>query len=266
MTTSAPASSSLPSSGASGPHVSLPGIGPSDRVLFVGDVHGCFDELQELVSLSGVTVGVDWIILTGDLVAKGPKSLETLRWVQQTQRVLSVRGNHDQHLISAVDKLSQSLAAEQPSGAEAASSDPRRHSWIAPRLSASERRWLSELPLSLSLPGLSPPHVVVHAGLVPGVALQQQSAFDLLNIRNVLPDGGGSKRKSEGVNWVERWTGPELVVFGHCAARGLQQPASGLALGLDTGCCYGNKLSGFLLPERRLLQVTARETYTAPDE
>ena len=77
----------------------------------------------------------------------------------------------------------------------------------------------------------------------------------MLTIRSIKADGTPSKRV-DGEPWASLWPGPELVVFGHDAVRGLQMYEH--AVGLDTGCVYGGRLSGYLLPERRLVQVDAR--------
>ena len=242
-------------------HAALPDVLPTSRVLFVGDVHGCYEELQELIALSGVQVGVDTIVLTGDLIAKGPAPFDVLRFVQSTAHVHSVMGNHERHAVTAILRNQ-----DQPLQSVVPPYDQRPHEHVAAALSPADRQWLASLPLSISLPSLQPPHVVVHAGLVPGVALSEQKPIDVMNMRNLTADGAGTKSKKEGVNWVERWYGPEVVIFGHAAARGLQRPEGGWALGLDTGCCYGKQLTGWLLPERRLLQVRAKRVYQQPDE
>ena len=255
-------------------HDTLADIQPHHRVLFVGDVHGCFDELQALIAEAGVTAGTDYILLAGDLINKGPKPLELIEWLRTTPRAYSVLGNHDHHVIKAM----QRQAANQLSHAtQHFTYDAQPHDYIAAHLTPEQQHYYLSLPLTIRLPCLHPPHLLVHAGLVPGVPLDRQLPFDLMNIRNVLDDGSGSKKKTDGVNWVQRYGGEEgTIVFGHCAARGVQlvEKSSGgsggggemLCVGLDSGCCYGKELSGWLLPDKRLVQVKAYRMYAKPDD
>lgn len=64
------------------------------RIIFVGDVHGCFDELQELLEIAQRDPARDTVVLLGDMVRKGPKSVEVVRWARENG-ALAVRGNHD---------------------------------------------------------------------------------------------------------------------------------------------------------------------------
>ncbi|MCW8333219.1 bis(5'-nucleosyl)-tetraphosphatase (symmetrical) ApaH [Vibrio paucivorans] len=67
----------------------------------VGDIQGCFDELQLLLQKANFNKQTDTLWLAGDLVARGPKSLETLRFVKQLGNSAKVvLGNHDLHLIA----------------------------------------------------------------------------------------------------------------------------------------------------------------------
>lgn len=205
------------------------------RTLLIGDVHGCLDELRTLIARAALGAE-DRVVLLGDLVAKGPDSLGVVDYVRD-QGFEAIMGNHEAHVLGAWDG---------------------EHAEIKEGLGPLGLAWIAALPLTLRLPEHNV--IAVHAGLVPGVPLERQLRENLLTMRSLREDGTGSKRVREGVPWAERWTGPEHVVYGHDAIRGLQQRA--LATGIDTGCAYGRQLTALLLPDWELLTVPARRAYT----
>ena len=215
------------------------------RALVVGDVHGCADELDALLQQERPEPGE--LYLVGDLVAKGPDSAGVLSMVRE-RGARSVRGNHDQHVL----KLWAARDADRPL-------PPAKleHVGLVHRLSRSDLEWLGSLPLWLRLPAFGA--LIVHAGLVPGIPLEEQDPDLLLNLRTLREDGTGSRKHDAGVLWGSRYSGPELVVFGHHARRGLQLHPH--AVGLDTGCVYGGRLSALWLPEHRVVSVPARRAY-----
>ena len=219
------------------------------RTLVVGDVHGCAQELEDLLEACAYASG-DQLILVGDLVAKGPDSRGVLALVRKL-RARAVRGNHDHAVLRWHDPIAHGSApARGP-----------HHLQIARQLSAEDWRVLTQLPLFLRVPEHQA--VVVHGGLVPGIPLEEQSADLLMNMRTLRPDGSGSRRAEDGDLWGMHWPGPELVVFGHHATAGLQRHPH--AIGLDTGCVYGGKLTAYIFPEDRLVSVPAREVHAPID-
>jgi diadenosine tetraphosphatase ApaH/serine/threonine PP2A family protein phosphatase len=219
---------------------------PADeRVIYVGDIHGCIDEFQALLRVLRVSKS-DALVLVGDLVAKGPDS----QAVVQAARELgaqAVRGNHDQRVLD--------YKKAPPSGPIKA-----HHLQVLDTLSDAEFAWLDALPYAIRMPAQNV--LVVHAGVVPSLPLAEQNPRDVITMRALKPDGTASTRASEGVLWATKWHGPEEIVFGHDAVRGLQHHPH--AIGLDTGCCYGRDLTAYLLPERRLVSVRAKNVYNTP--
>mgnify|MGYP001812815746 FL=1 len=219
------------------------------RTLIVGDLHGCREELEDLLDESGWERG-DQLVAVGDLVAKGPDSQGVIRLLQDIGG-RAVRGNHDQHCLRWWDakRSGEPLPKLRPS-----------HQAVAEVLEESDWIWLAGRPLWLELPEHDA--LVVHAGLLPALPLEEQDPYDLMNMRSILDDGTASRSYEEGTPWAALWPGPRLVVFGHDAVRGLQTRRH--AIGLDTGCVYGGWLTGLWLPERDLVSVPARAAYTEP--
>jgi hypothetical protein len=216
------------------------------RTIIVGDVHGCADELQLLLRRCGHAKG-DRVVLAGDLVAKGPDSQGVVQFARENG-VLAVLGNHDAFAL-----------AHRHEGHKQSHQD--RRSYIA-TLRAEDWEYLQALPLYLRLGPAKPGEhdtLVVHAGLAPGVPLDQQKREHMLSLRSIADTGEPTSRLLLHFPWAARWPGPEKVVFGHDAVRGLQQWPH--ALGLDTGCVYGRLLTALILPEGELVQLAALRRY-----
>ncbi|PTL83430.1 metallophosphoesterase [Vitiosangium sp. GDMCC 1.1324] len=214
------------------------------RTLFIGDVHGCAEELDALLRECGYRQG-DRVVLVGDLVAKGPDSAGVVRRARE-QGMLAVRGNHDEHVL-------RWHAGKMPEGKKL----KPEHKQVLKTLEDEDWAYLESRPLHLHLPELNVR--VVHGGLVPGVPLEEQKPELMLNLRSITPDGEPSKKVDDGVPWASLWKGPELVIFGHDALRGVQQYP--YAIGLDSGCVYGQRLTAYVLPEGHFYSVKAKRAY-----
>ena len=130
----------------------------------------------------------------GDLVNKGPKSFETVRFVRE-QGFYSVRGNHDDSTLAAYYRVGR-YRGDGPL--------PAAYAYVE-KFNEADVRWLTELPYSLSIPHLRA--LVVHAGVVPGLPLESQTAAHMTRIRSVLHKEVGGVLFFEHSDGVLGWIG-----------------------------------------------------------
>ena len=227
------------------------------KLLFIGDVHGCFDELIQLLSDTKALQNDTVIIFVGDMVNKGPKNMEVLRFlVQHSSRFYAVKGNHELAVLREYERWHHKPNYKLP----------RKYKWVQ-CMDALDYSYLKGLPYTLDIPLHN--IIVVHAGMVPGKTLLEQKDSDLVKMRNVARTESGYSAKeltNEGLPWALLWKGPRKVIFGHDAVRGLQFHK--MAIGLDTGCLYGKHLTGMLLSEDKKMKffsVKAQHVYVKPD-
>lgn len=246
------------------------------RVIAIGDVHGCIDELQALLRKCDYRPG-DLIIFLGDLVSKGPDSLSVVQMARELGAI-GVRGNHDFEVIRWHQAIKSGMCdfCRNYDGIFAFNIcrvlisyaqihiigvDPpvigSEHYQIASTLSKADLRWMYSLPWYLSSKELNA--LFVHAGFVSGIRLGKQNPRLMMNMRSILPDGTVTSKFFNNWPWARLWDGPQTVLFGHDADRGLQQYEH--AIGLDTGCVYGGRLTACILPEKRLISVSAKKEY-----
>ena len=240
-------------------HVTLNDDLVGDKAVFIiGDVHGCFDELMELMQIARTVERNILFVLVGDLVNKGPKSVEVLQLLRSLGKdAWAVRGNHDEGSLREVRSMRSSSDYNLP----------KRYSWIK-GLSDEDIDYLSELPYTISIP--SHKALIVHAGIVPGLPLEQQELNSLTNMRNIIEPNHmfsyrlvPTNKTDKGKCWASFWLGPDHVYFGHDARRKFQEHP--FATGLDTGCVYGGCLTGVFTNGKKLT-VPAKTCHKDPDE
>ena len=209
------------------------------KTIVVGDIHGCFDELCDLLTVIKLQ-NQDRVIAVGDLVVKGPKSAEVLDLFMSDRRFSSVIGNHDRKLRQRWRGEPVQLTKEQRKTLE--------------ELEVHRDRYFEYLRLLHYTIDLGS-HLVVHAGVRPGVPLGRQMASDLTEIRTM----GADPTRRKGVPWFDVYRGPKTVLFGHWPAK--KPRRAEYAIGLDTACVYGGRLTAFIIETGEFVSVTAHGKY-----
>lgn len=209
------------------------------RTIVVGDLHGCYDELMDL--LDKVSFGSeDRLICVGDLITKGPKNREVLDRFMTDPQFTSVIGNHDLALRRRWNGEKFKLKASQKPTHKELKKDKERY---VP--------FLNSLPFTIDLGT----HLVVHAGLRPGLEFHSQTTEDMTELRSL----GEDRASRKGTPWYDVYDGEKIVLFGHWPS---QEPRRGKkAIGLDTGCVYGGQLTAYIVETGELTSVPARQVY-----
>jgi bis(5'-nucleosyl)-tetraphosphatase (symmetrical) len=214
----------------------------SKRTIIVGDVHGCYAELAQLLRAANVAPRHDRVIFIGDLINKGPNSHRVWE-IFESVGAEAIMGNHEWSMLQVLDgdehrheKYRRDL--ERDFGASLS------------RFVRAVRHW----PLWLELED----YMLVHAGVVPDRHPRDTDPWILTTIRTW--DGIGTDLLCpDNPPWFDLYTGVKPVVFGHWAALGGLRRQN--AIGLDTGCVYGGMLTAYILPDERFVRVRAREPY-----
>lgn len=261
----------------------------------IGDVQGCFDELLALLEKLPYRPDADRLWFVGDLVNRGPKSLETLRFVRGLgDRAVTVLGNHDLHLLT------------QYEGLERRREDDTMEEVLAASDAGALMGWLRSRPLMHCEDG----YAMVHAGLLPQWSVEKSlslarevehvlAAADyrqfLENMYGSLPDrwsdslrgwdrlrvivnamtrmrfctpDGKMDFRAKGreappgtIAWFDARPREEpYLVCGHWSALGIKLTPKLAAL--DSGCVWGGALSALRLEDRSLYQVACARRRT----
>ena len=245
----------------------------------IGDIHGCWQTLQRLLEKIRWDPSADELWLVGDLVNRGPASVEVLRWaVANDDHITAVMGNHDLHLLSRADGFRLARAEDRLDEVLGAADREQLLGWLR------RRPFLHRGPRT----------VMVHAGLWPGWSVREAQAVALAasdSVGRVLPRLNATPKPvwASGLDGDERlaaaaavftllrtvrtdgrpmfgFTGPPAeapdgcrpwfetsraildgwkVIFGHWAMLGFKN--GGNAVCLDSGCVYGGNLTALPL-------------------
>lgn len=229
------------------------------RTIVVGDIHGCIDEFNELIKTVSYNKESDRIILLGDLIDRGPDSAAVVRRARELN-LECVMGNHEHKFLkwfrshgSSVDVYSK-----LPHYSEFSDADINYIMRMSSYVKLSEHNT-----------------IVVHAGLRGGIPLINQSKDDLMYIRYMDADhkfislkkiNKLGKAATGALFWTEFWTGPESIIYGHNVNNyenpSIEEVSPGImCYGLDTGCCFGGKLTAMIVESKEIIQIQAKRAY-----
>ena len=236
--------------------------GPFD---IVGDVHGCGDELGELLARLGYAVGEDGVArhplgrrlaFVGDLVDRGPRVVEVLRLVMATAEAglaLCVPGNHDDKLLRRLRGRAVHVTHGLERSLEQLAAAP-------PEFVARAADFIEGLPSHLVLDGGR--LVVAHAGMrrdLQGRDSRRVRDFALFGEATGELDAHGLPVR---LDWAAKYHGRALVVYGHTP---VAEPRwRNNTVDVDTGCVFGGRLTALRWPEREVVSVPARAQYAVP--
>jgi serine/threonine protein phosphatase 1 len=213
------------------------------RLIAVGDIHGCHHEFSDLLGELDLQGG-DRLVLLGDLVNRGPDSRKVIDLARATGAT-SLLGNHELRLLKFRKTGDRKYMKEH---------DVETFDSLRPE----DWAYLEAMTLTFEEPELNT--VFVHGGFLPGEPWQKQPAEVVTRIQ-VVEDGKPRKRADapDAPAWADLWGGPPFVVYGHTPRPEVYRLK--WSIGIDTGCVLGGHLTAYILPERRILQVKARQRY-----
>ena len=235
----------------------------TDPIDFIGDIHGCADELLDLLVDTG-HANPDTrrpqahpegrrVVFLGDLTDRGPKNLETLQIVREMESfgALRVLGNHD-------DKLARWMIGRKVS----------LHGSITDTIAELQHLSGEELVELGEWVGSAQHHLILDGGRVIAAhaGIDEEHQGRATNGAKAMALYGKIAGKCEETgfsilaDWAADYGGEAVVVHGHVV-----YPELNNVVAIDTGCVFGGKLTAYHWPERTFSYAPARATYYTPE-
>ncbi|MEM9445290.1 MAG: polynucleotide kinase-phosphatase [Verrucomicrobiota bacterium] len=237
--------------------------GPFD---IIGDIHGCFDELMELVVELGYQPNGDGIyehkenrklVFLGDLVDRGPKTPEVVQFVKQmveAEKALCVPGNHDIKFMRKMKGKNVQIIHGLGATLEQFEAYDKEHEGYS-KIAA---EFMDSLVSHYVLDDGN--LVVAHAGMkeaFQGRGSGKVREFALYGETTGETDEFGLPVR---YNWAAEYRGQAMVVYGHTPVPDPEWLNRTICI--DTGCVFGGKLTALRYPEREFVSVPAKQTYS----
>lgn len=206
------------------------------REIIIGDIHGCYDEFLELLKKIQPQEE-DQIIALGDIVDRGPKSVELYQYFKNTPNARIIMGNHERKHLRGILSYSQEIVKLQFGALY-----PEFREWLADK----EYYYESEHA------------IIVHASLVDGIPLEEQRE----NVLSGTMSGGKYLQRLYGEQyWSEVYSGEKPIIYGHHVVGERPEVINDKVYGIDTGACHGGRLTAIVLPGFEIHQVDVKYDY-----
>ena len=214
------------------------------RLIIYGDIHGCYDELKKLrKKIAPKKKSIE--VCVGDIITKGKDSIKVLDYLIKHD-IKSVLGNHEDRILKYIEykknkKIKNKIVLDK---------DEKN---IVKSLTAKHIRYLKKLPVYLKYDNI----VILHGGLENHMKLKKLSKLDkqkILSLRYLDKNRRAlshKKAKKANVFWADVYSGKQgFVVYGH--QRNIKVKKSRHAIGIDTGCASGNRLTAAIFKKFKI--------------
>ncbi len=209
------------------------------KTFAIGDIHGTFDRLQNLMQKIPIDYDNDTLVFIGDYIDRGPGSVEVVDYLldlkSRVPGTIVLKGNHEdmlQKYLDGTDRFTYLLNGGQKTLDSYLSKNAQPDSFPIP---ADHMDFFKSLRLYYETAS----HIFVHAGLRPKVPLASQDTEDMLWIRDKFI--------------YSKYNFGKPVVFGHTP---LEKPlVESNKIGIDTGAVYGNALTCVQLPDMQFFSA-----------
>lgn len=206
------------------------------RTFVIGDIHGCFDELQELIEKIELK-DEDMLISLGDIIDRGNKSKEVYHFFKNRSNSKVLMGNHERKHLNGILSYAQEIVKIQ--------FDKEYDEFL---------NWINSLDYFYE----TDEAIIVHAAFEHDKEINSQRE-DVLS-GSTSGERYLEKKYDSGKYWSAYYMGEKVIIYGHHVV-GDRVKVYNNTFGIDTGVCHGGYLTAIELPGFIVHQVKSKKDY-----